>query len=206
MAKSQTGLVTMVLLTALLGGGLSATGQSAPPLPLTPPPTGTETLPAPLKASAPKTAGPIYPEERPISSLTASIAPKSPELPQDVASAHFAQPMRAEEIRPWRDTVYFWDAPDYCHRPLYYQEINLERYGYTPCPVLQPAISGAHFFAATVALPYSMTVHPSRECVYPLGHYRPGSYVPRQIHWPELRPKALTVEAGVTAGLILLIP
>jgi hypothetical protein len=84
--------------------------------------------------------------------------------------------------------------------------VNLERFGYTHCPIVQPAISGAHFFCATLALPYTMTMRPHGECIYPLGHYRPGSHVPYRPIWPEWNPLAASAEVGTIAGLILLIP
>jgi hypothetical protein len=138
--------------------------------------------------------------------LTTNILPAGEAFPTNIASRHFNADIAAWMPRPWQGSLYHWDAPDYCHRPLYYEEVNLERYGYSHSPLLQPAISGAHFFCATLALPYSTTVRPPHECIYPLGHYRPGSPVPYRLHWPELDPKAATVEGAVVTGLILLIP
>ena len=51
-----------------------------------------------------------------------------------------------------------------------------------------------------------MTVRPHYECIYPLGHYRPGSCVPYRHQWPEHNLRAAAVETGAVAGLILLIP
>ena len=84
----------------------------------------------------------------------------------------------------------------FCHRPLYFEEINLERYGYGCGWCLQPGASAAHFFGTVPALPYLMTVDCPHECIYTLGHYRPGSCPPWRAtgrpatHWP-LRPKAV---------------
>lgn len=148
----------------------------------------------------------IYPEDKPIGALTINIAPKAGLLPRNEAAGRYDAHLPPWEPRPWEETVYFWDAPAFCHRPLYYEDINLERLGYTRRPHLQPVLSGAHFAYSTLALPYNMTVHPPRECLYPLGHYRPGSPVPFQRNWPEWDPKAAAVQTGVVAGLILLIP
>ncbi|QDU28465.1 hypothetical protein ETAA8_35660 [Anatilimnocola aggregata] len=206
MTNSRRLVVTIALTFVTIGvANHSAVAQLVQPLP-NPSPRGPELVPPPATPRPAPAVGPVMPEDRPIGQLSATIATRSTDLPPDVATAYFSKAMPADEVRPWRDNVYFWDAPDFCYRPLYYQETNLERYGYSPCPHLQPALSAAHFFAATVALPYSMTVHPSRECVYPLGYYRPGSPAPRQIQWPELQPKAITAETAVAAGLILLIP
>ena len=75
----------------------------------------------------------------------------------------------------WAATDFHWSATGLCHRPLYFEEVNLERYGYTVSPLLQPAISGAHFFLTIPTLPYKMVAQPPKECVYTLGYYRPGS-------------------------------
>ena len=108
----------------------------------------------------------------------------------------------------WAQTSYQWSATKLCHRPLYFEQVNLERYGYTVSPLLQPAISGAHFFLTIPTLPYKMVVQPPRECVYTLGHYRSGSPAPRRWHHMDLvwDPTAATVEGLVVTGLVFLIP
>ncbi len=106
----------------------------------------------------------------------------------------------------WGDSSYPWSATKSWHRPLYFEEVNLERYGYQCHPVLQPLVSGAHFFLTIPTLPYQATVHPPRECIYTLGHYRPGSCVPWQRHCLPWDARAAAVEAGVIVGLVFLIP
>lgn len=150
--------------------------------------------------------GPFMPEERPITSLSAAIRPIANQLPPDFAEAHFRSPRSHGDSRPWHDTLYFWEPPALCHRPLYFEEANLERYGYGLPPVFQPVVSGTRFLATTAALPYLMTAQSPRDCVYTLGRDRPGSLAPRRPHYPELRPAAGAAEVGAAAGLILLIP
>jgi hypothetical protein len=106
----------------------------------------------------------------------------------------------------WAEMDFQWSATRFCHRPLYFEQVNVERYGYTVSPILQPAISGAHFFLSIPALPYKMTVHPPRECIYTLGYYRAGSRVPRRWHHLPWDPTAATVEGLVATGLVFLIP
>jgi hypothetical protein len=106
----------------------------------------------------------------------------------------------------WAETDFRWSATCLCHRPLYFEEVNVERYGYTVSPVLQPFISGAHFFATIPVLPYKMTTHPPRECIYTLGYYRAGDCVPRRWHHEPWSPAAAAVEGGVVTGLIFAIP
>ncbi|MFM7070988.1 MAG: hypothetical protein ACKO38_04230 [Planctomycetota bacterium] len=179
------------------------------PAQIAPVPTGADVgqLPPPREQSRVESPrGPFMPEERPITSLSAAIGPKTDQVPPDFAQAHFGSATMPGDGRPWHDTLYFWEPPALCHRPLYFEEANLERYGYGVRPVFQPAVSGARFLATTAALPYLMTAQSPRDCVYTLGRDRPGSLAPRRPHYPELRPGAAAAEAGVAAGLILLIP
>lgn len=106
----------------------------------------------------------------------------------------------------WGDYAFNWSAAKSWHHPLYFEEVNLERYGYQCHPLAQPFVSGAHFFLTVPTLPYQMTVHPPRECIYTLGHYRPGSCAPWQRNRLPWDPRAAAVEAGVVVGLVFLIP
>ncbi|MFV2067538.1 MAG: hypothetical protein ACC645_11205, partial [Pirellulales bacterium] len=108
--------------------------------------------------------------------------------------------------RNWPETTYTWKAAALCHKPLYFQELALERYGHSLGPFLQPVYSGAHFFAMLPILPYQMGLRPPKECVYALGHYRPGSCAPYLIKPIPLSVRAGLVQAGATVGLSALVP
>lgn len=71
-----------------------------------------------------------------------------------------------------------WQASAACHKPLYFEEMQLERYGHEIGPLAQPVVSTAHFFANIAVLPYKAGIHPPHECQYALGYYRPGSCAP----------------------------
>jgi hypothetical protein len=102
-------------------------------------------------------------------------------------------------IRDWRLCTFTWKASALCHKPLYFQDVQLERYGHSAGPFLQPLASTAHFFANVLLLPYNMGVYPPHECRYPLGHYRPGSCAP----W--LVPAFPLSERGAKAQLITVL-
>ena len=151
-------------------------------------------------------------ESRPITSLTVNIGHKAGEKPQDVGQAQLAR-MRAKTddgvfARNWPMVCYQWEAPDLAHRPLYFEEVNLERYGYglKYARIAQPAISAGQFFLTVPILPYKMFAEPAREPVYTLGHYRPGSDVPYRVVAPPLSLSGGLAEAVVAAGLIFVIP
>jgi hypothetical protein len=139
------------------------------------------------------------------------------ELPADQAQDcwdQINQSGQLSDVRCWPQFCYAWDATCLCHRPLYFEEANLERYGYgCGCRYecccggcLQPAMSAAHFFATIPALPYCLAAECPGECQYTLGHYRPGSCPPWRHHYPSWDPIAALSAGGVWTGLVFLIP
>jgi hypothetical protein len=94
-----------------------------------------------------------------------------------------------------------WRSPNMKHRPLYFEEANLERYGQAH-PKLQPVLSGLHFFSSVAFLPYKTGVTPPNTCVYSIGHDRPGDCVPavKERH-PLNRRAALRQAAVIAAGV-----
>ncbi|MEK6236308.1 MAG: hypothetical protein N2C14_16500, partial [Planctomycetales bacterium] len=109
-------------------------------------------------------------------------------------------------VRCWRTTRFTWKSSSLCHNPLYFEDVQLERYGNTRHWLFQPAISGAKFVASIVTLPYQAGLAPPRECVYTLGYYRPGSCAPHLRYRVPLNLRAGLLQAGVVTGLVLLIP
>ena len=99
-----------------------------------------------------------------------------------------------------------WTASQVCHKPLYFEEIALERYGHTAGPLVQPWISGAHFFTNIAFLPYKMGINPMGECQYDLGYYRPGNCAPWMISPIPLSARGALFQAGAITGVNYLIP
>jgi hypothetical protein len=168
-------------------------------------------LPEPQEALAPP-VGASYLEHRPIGSVTADVsrpAGEPPPSPADnvlpAAPPHLAG---APPARPWQPLVYHWEAPALRHQPLYFEEINLERHGYScrGLRLFQPALSGARFFATIPALPYLTAACPPCERTYTLGHYRPGSPVPFRHHWFEWRLGPGAVQAAVVNAIVFTFP
>lgn len=147
---------------------------------------------------------------RPIDRLGTNILPSEGDLPPDCAQEvlkELDQPVVPLDLsRDWNYSQFSWVAPGLGHRPLYFEDAPLERYGQTIHPTLQPVFSAARFFFSVSALPYKMTLDPPNKFQYTLGYYRPGSHAPylrQRLPWDT---RAALVEAGVIAGLILLIP
>jgi hypothetical protein len=108
--------------------------------------------------------------------------------------------------RCWDQTTYMWKASAMCHKPLYFEDEQLERYGHSFTPCIQPFVSGAHFFCTLPVLPYCMGVEPPCECIYALGHYRPGSCAPYMCNPVPLSLRGALFEAGAVTGTAAAIP
>jgi hypothetical protein len=173
-----------------------------------PPPDGTENQAAPI-GQTPDPCAAIA--GRPFHEFGINTTIPTGELPVDVAASCWANVNSSAGPFPghraWASSMFAWDATCLCYRPLYFEEANLERYGYGCCETMQPLASAAHFFGTIPLLPYCMAVDCPYECNYSLGHYRPGSCgVPKRYMWPPVSPRAILAEGGVWAGMVFLIP
>ncbi|MBX3425942.1 MAG: hypothetical protein KF688_09715 [Pirellulales bacterium] len=108
--------------------------------------------------------------------------------------------------RSWPEITYRWKAAGLCHKPLYFEQAHLERYGHSWGPLLDPVVSGAHFFASLPILPYKMGLQTPNECVYTLGHYRPGSCAPYMIEPVPFTWRAAAFQGFITTGTAFVIP
>ena len=99
-----------------------------------------------------------------------------------------------------------WKASGLCHKPLYFEEVQLERYGHEIGPVLQPLVSTAHFFGNIAVLPYKMGIHPPQECQYALGYYRPGDCAPYMLPPVPISLRGALMQAGAAVGGAALVP
>jgi len=116
--------------------------------------------------------------------------------------------LEGETYRPrqFAATTFTWKAAGYCHKPLYFEDWQLERYGHSHGPLADPFFSAAHFFVTLPVLPYKMGVELPWECVYPLGYYRPGSCAPWTVPAIPISLRGMAVEAATVTGLVFLLP
>ena len=145
----------------------------------------------------------------PLSTVTVDIGLPSGKLPSDAYAKCAEQTHPLDDRRAaggWMAFEHHWSATCMRHRPLYFEEVNAERYGYTPSYLFQPVISAGRFFATIPALPYKMAIDHPRECKYTLGHYRPGSCNPWRRHQLPRKLGACAVEVGFIAAMILIFP
>ena len=108
--------------------------------------------------------------------------------------------------RSFAATTFTWKAAGYCHKPLYFEHWNLERYGHSHGFAADSFLSAAHFFVTLPVLPYKMGVELPWECVYPLGYYRPGSCAPWTVPAVPISCRGLAVEAATITGIVFLLP
>lgn len=109
-------------------------------------------------------------------------------------------------LRSWSPTTFTWKASGLCHHPLYFEDVQLERYGHSHGPYLQPIISGAHFFLSVPTLPYQIAAYPPQECVYTLGYYRPGNCAPYVFDPLPLSIRGGLAEGGIWTAAVFLVP
>lgn len=108
--------------------------------------------------------------------------------------------------RQWCEVTYMWKASGLCHKPLYFEDVHLERYGHSWGPYVQPLVSGAHFFGTLPILPYKMGLKTPNECVYTLGYYRPGNCAPYLLDPIPFTWRAALFEGGAAVGVAAILP
>jgi len=140
--------------------------------------------------------------------LLSQLAAKDQKQAWDVMDLPFECSLSVDQYycRSFAPTHVSWHASNLCHKPLYFEDIQLERYGHTVGPIRQPVKSAIRFLGQAALLPYQMSLSPPNECEYPLGLFRPGNCAPYlRTPFPWER-RAVGYQAGVTAGLFLLVP
>lgn len=108
--------------------------------------------------------------------------------------------------RNFMQTTYTWKASALCHKPLYFEAVPLERYGHSWGPILQPFVSGAHFFVSVPLLPYKMGLEAPWECIYPLGYYRPGSCAPYTLGPIPFSLRGAALQGAAVTGAFYAFP
>jgi hypothetical protein len=234
MLSAQPSSLAMLLAPAVLAwsGSFAAAQQrqpesrdqaspAVPPLPRTPGPVLQIIEPidpfAPPPAPAADSRGPSTTpfdlraietgrDIRPLRETTIRLAPPL-ETPRNVAADVFnpeGAPPRAAPVA-WFQPVGYGHVADVPYQPLYFEEVNLERYGYY-CRCVQPLVSAAHFYGTVPLLPYKMASEPPCELRSSL-EYPPAATAAAPVPlWKPLSLKGVFAETAVVAGVILLFP
>ena len=144
---------------------------------------------------------------RRVADVPVDIRPTEGAMPGDPAAARFAEQALADPRQTGEvpGIVCSYTPWTICFRPLYFEDIALERYGHR-VPIIQPALSGARFFASVAALPYKMRVHPPRSCVCSNGFSRCGDCPLPGYGQCVWRWDAALVEAAAVTGFVFILP
>lgn len=129
--------------------------------------------------------------------------------PRDAAAAVFAQAApfeRHEETQFMPPTHLAPGGLEFCYQPLYFEEVNAERYGHDYGP-LQPVVSMGQFMSRIQWLPYSVFADPARHCTYHAHWTLPGYRIPYK-EYPGFPYSAggAAAEVAYVAGMIMIIP
>ena len=125
-----------------------------------------------------------------------------------LSSASIEAAMTNESFAPrdWNGQSTTWAAPNFYSHPLYFEQVNLERYQSKLPPCAIPLVSYAHFLGSVPLLPYQAGYRRPGERSYTMGHWRPGDPVPNQIHWTPFTKRGLLYQGAATSGAVFLLP
>ena len=107
--------------------------------------------------------------------LSADVRDFHGKVPADESGALIASTQRFYRGTAKTEKVFAWAAPKIRYQPLYFEDVQLERYGQTKGLVKQPLVSGFKFFRDAALLPVNASIDCPRSCDGPLGFCRPGS-------------------------------
>ncbi len=163
----------------------------------------------PIDAKNPFAALPVG-RLKPLSSIQAGLENPPSKLSQPAASPakdFFGQfPVVYVAPQSWPNhTPLAMDFQFRC-RPLWFEDANLERCGYTH-GCLQPLVSGVYFFSSVPFVPYVFAAQPQCITVPTKPFCPPGcQYSFRDNYLPPPSAVGAVTEAAAIAGLVLLIP
>jgi len=144
---------------------------------------------------------------KPLSEIVLDVRPTDEELPLDRSAQLFTSgPDDSLSRSSWAYREFHWEATEFWHQPLYFDDVPLERYGQSRHPLVQPALSGSHFFGTVPILPYQVGIDRPLDLIPTVGYYRPGSPAPCTGHRIPLQADAAALEAGAWIALIFLLP
>jgi hypothetical protein len=124
------------------------------------------------------------------------IFPEYPSIPSAMHQFAHVWPPLAEMTK----------APFVCYRRLYFEEINMERYGWDFGPVLSPLVSQGTFYLNLVFLPYHIAMDPCRRFECNSGYCLPGDHVPLLLYPPHWSWTGAAAEAAAIGLCFVIFP
>jgi hypothetical protein len=108
-------------------------------------------------------------------------------------------------VRQWAPLTEVVEPPVVCYRRLYFEQLNLERYGWG-LGVLSPFVSQGAFYFDLVTLPYRAGMEPLRRYECNAGYALPGDPVPLLLYPLEPSLTGAATEAAVIGLLSVVFP
>ncbi|WP_310821112.1 hypothetical protein [Stratiformator vulcanicus] len=144
---------------------------------------------------------------KPTTQLTATLGTTDMAVPCDPAADLFDQwGDRYVIAQPWANVTP--EPMEFCfhHQPLWFEDANLERCGRT-IGCLQPALSGAYFFANTTTIPYRFAAECPKDLVCAKQFCGPcQKYSIADNYLPPPSVKGAVAQALAVTGLFFVIP
>jgi hypothetical protein len=99
-----------------------------------------------------------------------------------------------------------YTVPEYvCYGRLYFEQINMERYGWDLGPLSMVA-SPLIFFKDVAFLPYKLGTEPCRPCECSAGYCLPGDPVPLLLYRPKISLTGTAAELATIGALLAIFP
>ena len=142
----------------------------------------------------------------PLSEIDLAVE-RAAEVPNCAAGLFRPGEAGLDSHKPWPPTQFNWAPSELYHQPLYFDDTPLERYGQSAPCLLQPWLSGAHFFACFPLMPYKLGLDRTHDRISTLGYYRAGSPAPKVRQRLPWELDAALLEVGIwSAVFLVLIP
>lgn len=116
--------------------------------------------------------------DMPLSAIRVRIATDLEIEPTDRSERLDAQGQSVWNSATFQDRLAAWEAPNIRYGQLYFEDVALERYGYTRGPWRQPIASAGFIAKSFFAFPLNASRQPPWCCDSPLGFCRPGGPAP----------------------------
>ena len=113
---------------------------------------------------------------------------------------------RTSNEAEWAPSVAGWTAPEFYTLPLYFEQINFERYETSAPAWTRPALSYAQFLGTIPILPYKLGANGPADPIYTVGHHPYGQRGPSHSNWGKLSKRGLLFQGAATTGLIFFVP
>ena len=91
------------------------------------------------------------------------------------------------------------------YNPLYFQQINTERYGWE-LGIFQPLVGTAQFYGDVLLFPYKVAVNPPWACEANAGYALPGDPEPLRFLTPPFSWRGVAGEVGAAVGGAAIFP